>query len=255
MLYRKLIKGRYTDDLLTSVSMLYNGSYIENQIEGYKTLNVYGREMQSFEVDMIRRTYTHGSIRFDKSLPPRIIDVEYRLISKSSEEQEIKYDKLKSILYTDNVVPIVFKDEPDYTYYGEYQSSEKVNTNTLNIVSSFSIICYDPHKYGKEITTSGSITVETRYKTYPTLIKVSTSSSVSSMYITNGRQYIRLKGVINSGSRVEIDVINQTLKVNGQVRNDLIDLASDFENFEIKKGQTVRTNNGSVTVIQREVKL
>ena len=241
-------------DNLSSVSMLFNGQYLEELIDGYMTLNVFGREMIDYDIDAERRNGGDGVIRFSKSLPPRTLEIEYQLLSDTPEEQQTKYNKLMQILSTKNIVPIKFRDEPDFEFTGEYQSSEKVDSKKLNIVSSFSILCPDPFKYKSEIKTTGIISVETIYETYPSRINILIPAATNLVTVSNTltKKVIRLQGEIGANSNIELDVINQTIKINGQLRNDLIVLNSDFENFEIRKGDTITTNVGTIEVYQRE---
>lgn len=239
---------------LPSVALKFNGIYLEEKLEGYRTLNVSGREMLSYDIQSDRRMSGHGSIRYGKTLPSRVISVQYRLKAESAMHLQYKFNQLRRLLYSEGLVPISFLDEPETTYYGEFESAENVPEDRLTVVSRFGLFCPDPHKFGDVITTSGLVSIDTFYETYPVKIILTTASATNSIDITNGEQTIQLRGEINGGSRIVMDVVNQTVQVNGDSRRDLLDLHSDFENFEIKKGQMVTTNNGTIELQMREVK-
>lgn len=238
---------------LPSVAMKFNGYYIEEKIEDYLTLNVSGREMLSYDIQSERRSHGHGSIRYGKSLPSRIITVQYYLKADSSAKLQYRFNKLRKALYSTDVVPIEFADEPGATYYGEFESAETIPADRLSIISTFSIFCPDPFKYRNAIVTDGEVVTETFYPTIPHKILVSTSTTTNAIDISNGNQVIQLRGEVNAGTNIQIDVENQSVYANGVERLDLIDLHSDFENFTVENGQTVTTSNGTIELHVREV--
>ncbi len=237
---------------LSSVAMIFNDRYLE-EIDGYQTLNVSGREMLSYDIQSDRRS-GDGSIRYGKTKPSRVITVQYKLEASTAEELQAKYNELRRYLHSDDLVPIRFLDEPDTVYFGEFEGAESIPPERLTVVSSFTIFCPDPEKYSKLTETNGEINIDTFYKTYPEKITVVTDSATNAIDITNGEQTIQLRGEMNAGSRIELFVKEQELLFNGRERRDFIDLHSDFENFEIKNGQTITTSNGSLKVEMREIK-
>lgn len=239
---------------LPSVALKFNGKYLEEQIEGYWTLNVSGRELIGYDIESDRRLSGHGSIRYGKTLPSRIISVQYRLESESAAHLQYKFNQLRKELYSDDVVPLTFEDEPDTVYFGEFEGAESVPDDRLTVVSRFTLFCPEPFKYSELRTTDGEVTVDTFYQTFPEKITVITETATNSIDISNGEQTIQLRGEINGNSVIELDVKSQTVTVNGNERNDYVDLHSDFENFEIKQGQTVTTTNGTLELQMREVK-
>lgn len=238
---------------LPSVALQFNGKYIEEEIEGYRTLNVSGREMISYDIERDRRVSGNGSIRYGKTLPSRIISVQYRLEAESAAHLQYKFNVLRRFLHTEDVVPLNFYDEPGTTYFGEFESADEVPEDRITVVSRFTLFCPDPYKYGNLVTTDGEVAIDTFYQTFPERISVTTETSTNSIDISNGEQAIQLRGEISANSLIVIDVVNQTVRVNGEERRDYIDLHSDFENFEIKSGQMVTTTNGMLELRMREV--
>ena len=68
---------------LPSEAMKYNGVYLENEIPGYRTLYVQGRELMGAEVRDKQITGLDGSVYYGKTYPPRTIVVGYQLIAAS----------------------------------------------------------------------------------------------------------------------------------------------------------------------------
>lgn len=127
-----------------AVSM--NDKYIENEIEGYRTLHVVGRELLESEI-IERQIGNEDGAQFQgKRNTTRVITVTYSLTAKTPEEFRDKFNKLSLILDQDQA-KIVFYDEPDKYFIGTKSSVEAVPEGLLNVVSSFDIYCADPYKY------------------------------------------------------------------------------------------------------------
>ena len=79
---------------LPSEAMQINGVYIENEIEGYRTLYVKGRESLSPEFETVEINTKDGSMRKSRKYPARIITVGYQLRADSAEAfREAKQNK------------------------------------------------------------------------------------------------------------------------------------------------------------------
>lgn len=238
---------------LSSVAMNFNGMYFEEEIEGYETINVSGREMISCDMNYQRREHGDGAIRYGKTKPPRYIGVQYKITANTAQELQEKFNQLRRLLHTEDVVPIHFRDEPGVTYYGEYESTDDVPENQLTFFSRFTLFCPDPDKRRNTVTTDGEVEIDTFYTTIPKRILVTVSETTNRVQVTNGEQTISLTGEFNAGTEIEINPKEQDVHVNGVERWDVIDLHSDFENFVIQNGQTVTTEQGELEIEMREV--
>lgn len=263
MNYKLMQRNTVTDSNLTSVSTFFNGQYIEDVIDGFKTLNVYGREMISRDFDTVRRPYADGSIRYGKTIPPRYIRVEYQLLSDTPEEQQDKFNQLMKLLNTKYTDTLRFKDEPQYRFFAEFEKADEVNARTLNIVSFITFLCVDPYKYGDDITNQVTFPYvfkdDSKYGLQVTKIEIKTNFSAEQGYLSNGRETIRfVKGLIPDGAKIILDFLRQEVilqHTTTNVRNDLIDLNSDFENFELQDGDTLTTPaewQATLTITKRE---
>lgn len=141
---------------LPSEAMKYNGVYLEDEIPGYRTLYVSGRELMESEVRDKQITGIDGSIYYGKSYPPRTIKVGYQLIAKDNESFRSAFNKMNKILDAEQV-QIIFADEIDKYYIGTKIGNDEPDTGTNAIVSELEIYCPDPRKYAtalKEFTAS-----------------------------------------------------------------------------------------------------
>ena len=78
-----------------------NGEYIENQITGYRTLYVTGRELLESDIAETQLGDSDGTEFQSKRNVPRTITVGYQLLSDSPEEQREKYNRLMATVVRD----------------------------------------------------------------------------------------------------------------------------------------------------------
>lgn len=132
--------------VLPSEALQINGSYIEDQISGYRTLSVQGREALSPELETFETGVRDGSTLKSKRYPARIITVKYQLIAGSNEAFREAYNKLGGILDVENA-QLIFNDEQDKYFTGTPCGIEAVEPGRNAVVGTFDILCIDPFKY------------------------------------------------------------------------------------------------------------
>ena len=162
--------------VLPSEALKINGEYIENQVSGYRTLNVKGREALSPDVVTYTTGIRDGSRIKSKRFPERIITVTYQIIAATNEEFREAYNKLASVLNVENA-ELIFDDEPDKFFIGTPCIIDTVTPGRNAVVGNFEILCADPFKYSVieyEATTDldeTSILVDYNgtYKAFPVL--------------------------------------------------------------------------------------
>lgn len=239
-------------DYLSSVAMEFNGTIIENELEGYRTLKVSGRETISNE--LVIESVHEGDITLDSHLPSRSIQVTYEMKTETSELFQEQYKSLRKLLTTDEEVPIKFADEPYTTYFGRLSTMEAPRDDSNTVVSTFIIHCDSPYKFGDLITTNGQVAIDTFYKTYPERIILEIPTTLNSIEIKNGTERITATGTFNAESEVVVKFKKEevTMTVNGVEATYTIDLQSDLENFELRQGQAITSPHGEITLEMRE---
>lgn len=235
---------------LPSVAMTYDGTTLENLIEGYRTITVSGRETSDvvYEGDNVK----FGTIITKQRIAYRPLAVKFMLKASTNEAFQEKFKQLMAVLYRKKDVAITFADDPDTHFYGRYSKFETVPVDRNQIITSFEIYCQDPLKYGPTIETNGEVTINTIYETAPEEILVTPSSTIDHLEITNGTYTIRLDGNIALGNEVKILFKEQEIYVNGIISTYMFALNSDFENFQIQQGETITSSNGSLILKARE---
>ena len=162
--------------VLPSEALKINGEYIENQISGYRTLNVSGREGLSPELSVYETGVRDGSVINGKRFPARTIIVKYQITAESSEAFREAYNQLAYILNVEDA-ELIFNDEQDKFFIGTPSYIGEVEPGMNCVVGEFEITCADPFKYSVieyEATPSldeSSILIDYNgtYKAYPTL--------------------------------------------------------------------------------------
>ena len=163
--------------VLPSEALKINGAYIEDQIAGYRTLNVSGREAHSPDVETYSTGVRDGSSIKSKRYPERIIVVTYQLIAESNEAFREAYNKLAQILDVEDA-ELIFNDEQDKFFVGTPCIIGGVNPGMNSVVGEFEIVCADPFKYSvieyeaEADLDAGSVLIDYNgtYKSFPKLV-------------------------------------------------------------------------------------
>lgn len=241
---------------LPEKAMSYEGKYLENQIPGYLTLDVVGRE--SLDTELQTDEIHVGSIISNQKLKSRTLAVEYGLMFENYEDSQFKFNKIKQFLFRKEDVPIVFNDENGILFYGRLSSMEQPTYHTNEFATGkIEIFCQNPLKRSRIKELSNVITMDSPIETTPQkiVVKLATNSSIK---ITNKRSGAKIKvtnAAIYSDNLVEFDFEQGKVFVNGVDRTAILDLDSDFENFYIHRGDELICSNGVMTIYANEVYL
>lgn len=131
---------------LPSEALKINGEYIENQITGYRTLYVSGREGLAPELTTIETGSRDGSVLNYRRYPSRKITVGYQLLASSPENFRKAYNQLGSILNVEDS-ELIFADEPDKFFIGHHSSMGDVESGRNCVTGEFEFTCLNPFKY------------------------------------------------------------------------------------------------------------
>lgn len=140
------VDERAAGSSLPSEAMKINGKYIENEIEGYRTLYVLGRELTEEEITELQIGMIDGAEYRGRRTVSRTITVGYQLLSDTPEQFRARFNQLNAILRQEEA-EIIFADEPDKYFIGTKSNAGDVPEGRLNVTGEFSIYCCDPRKY------------------------------------------------------------------------------------------------------------
>lgn len=138
-----------SESVLPSEAMQFNGEYLEELIEGYRTLYVKGRDTLSPEIEIGEVGVRDGGYLKNKRFPARTITVGYQLLASDENAFRAKFNALNGILNTEDA-QLIFHDEEDKYFTGTPNGFGDVPEGRNNITSEFEIICADPFKYSVE---------------------------------------------------------------------------------------------------------
>lgn len=131
---------------LPKEALSINGEYLENSVEGYRTLSTTGRELIGQEISSEVIGTRDGAL-FDYSrTPDRVITVRYQLKAKTAEEFREAYNKLNKIIRQPEA-QLIFNDENDKYFIGTLQEVSAPDQGSNIVTGEFSFYCADPYKY------------------------------------------------------------------------------------------------------------
>lgn len=235
---------------LTSVAMTFNGTTIDGEVLGYRTLKVEGRESLSADVSETDYLYSAGS-RFQKHRrKARDLKVSFAITVDTKETYLKSFQKLRGLLstYDDKEKQVIFADDLDYYYTGSVTEITAEPVDTIDgyaATGEITIHCTDPNKYSveqKTVTgdnsTDGEITFTFDYDgTAPAnvYVKLNLNTAEDYLILTDTNKHIIVGG---TADRVGTDYYksSETLKHIG---------ADDFDaiyNFATELNHNISTS-------------
>lgn len=158
--------------MYTQKSMMFNGVYFEDEIEGYTTIGVSGRERAEIETTSLSVGNRDGAIFRNNKYKSRTLTISFILegaeLDFNADETELieRMNKLNALLDVEDEVQIIFRDEPDKFYMGIPTGSASIARELGIIKGSFQIFCPDPFKYSIEVFSATPIKDEDGYNTF-----------------------------------------------------------------------------------------
>lgn len=188
---------------LPTEAMSYNGVYLENEIDGYRTLSVTGRELMESEVTDQEIDGMDGSYYRYKTTPARTITVKYQLRARGSREYREAYNKMNKLLSGEQV-KVIFNDESDKYFIGTKTSNTQVDGGSNNVIGEIEIYCSDPRKYSsieKEFTATDGVLNIVNEGTVPVSIDYEVQTTSETGYIG----LVSEEGIMQYGKVEELD--------------------------------------------------
>lgn len=206
---------------LPTEAMSYNGVYLENEIDGYRTLSVTGRELMESEVTDQEIDGMDGSYYRYKTTPARTITVKYQLRARGSREFRDAFNKMNKLLSGEQV-KVIFNDESDKYFIGTKTSNTQVDGGSNNVIGEIEIYCSDPRKYStteKEFTATDGVLNIVNEGTVPVSIDYDVQTTSETGYIG----LVSENGIMQYGKIEELD--GETYQ-----RSELLATIDDFIN-------------------------
>ena len=188
---------------LPTEAMSYNGVYLENEIDGYRTLSVTGRELMESEVTDQEIDGMDGSYYKYKTTPTRTITVRYQLLARGSREFRDAFNKMNKLLSGEQV-KVIFNDESDKYFIGTKTSNTQVDGGSNNVIGEIEIYCTDPRKYStteKEFVATDGVLNIVNEGTVPVSIDYDITTASETGYIG----LVSENGIMQYGKIEELD--------------------------------------------------
>ena len=144
--FRDTTDFRESQRILPSEAVMINGVYLENVINGYRTLYVKGREALSPEIEIGEVGVRNGAYLKNKRFPARILTVGYQIVSDSTNAFNLAFQQLNDLLNVEEA-QIIFADETDKYLTGTPSGYDEIPAGQLSIKGEYTITCTDPFKY------------------------------------------------------------------------------------------------------------
>lgn len=234
---------------LPAEAMSYDGVFLENEIDGYRTLNVSGRELMSANITSSSIDGINGSQYQNRTYPSRTITVKYQLIAKNDRAFREAFNKMNYLLSKEQV-KVIFNDEPDKYFIGTKQGNDDIDPGINSIIGEFEIYCSDPFKYAttkKEFEATledGDLVAN--------IVNDGTEDAVIDYEITNNAETGYL-GIVSDNGVMEFGKIDEADGENYE-QNETLATLSDIINAKDDKGgydvmHPRYGSNGSLTTV------
>jgi predicted phage tail component-like protein len=163
------------NNYLPSAAFKINGTFLENLVTGYHTLNASGKWTLPKELITAETSIRSGSIFMNSRYPAREIEIEYFLDGSGWDSLQTAYTSLMRYLDTENA-EIIFNGEPDKYVKGYFVMGKDIEETVWTRHGTFTIVCMDPFKYSTTeyettaVSNQFSVTYNGTYKAYPTFV-------------------------------------------------------------------------------------
>lgn len=134
---------------LPTEAVSINGQYIENVLDGYRTLYTKGRESLGAELNTYSVGTADGEKFKNKRYPAREITVGFQLIADTAEEFREKFTNLNNLLSLDEA-DFIFNDETDKFFSGYPIMNAEVEAGQNSVKGEWKIYCAYPFKRSVE---------------------------------------------------------------------------------------------------------
>lgn len=248
-----------------SIQTVFDGINLDQELAGFSTLSVSGREALAREVDTQRyRSVAALSAITSSVLATRQIVVKYAMDTKSKRDYIEQFEQLNSILQKPSGC-LIFTDDPGFFYVGSLHGTAELNGGLYKQVGTLNFTLATPYKRSVDRETwSGRIF---RKKTlFPVELEKAEVRVVTSgkrfviRNLTTAKKIILdVKEPLKAGSLLTFDFLSA--KVYSDTDPNLmpgLDLMSDFEDFVIHDSDEVALEGGTGNTISftyREVRL
>ena len=229
---------------------IWGGSVLDEVIPGFRTLNVTGRELMSPQLSMTARVGGDGVWVDHARLPERYIYVE-ALVLNYNEAARLNAKLHKGLQ------ELAFTDAPGWLFQAFYHGYKAPKNDRRQQVITLTFVCPDPYARSAAQVSTGTLAGEPGYPVALESIVAVPEAAGASLRITCGQHNLYITGPIAAGAVYKVSWLGSPiLTENGQPAANRLELASDYEGFSVKAGDTITsTPAAALTITYRERRL
>lgn len=254
MLYKFIDTNEANLRSLASIQVIINDYNLDQNLCGYRTLNVSGRSVVGRDIDTFKYSarkiqgYKSNRSRFDNrgsnifygsDLQGVLIEVEFLLHGKDNKEFRRRLSKLTNLIHQEQA-QWVFTDDPTYYYVGTINEMEDFKEDSNIIKSTFKIICVDSYKTSvtaHDLTGSGTriqmLDIDEIVSIEDVILTL--KEDTNKLIIKNQNQDLKIiiDHDFKSGDVLTFSP-DEDIKINGRNAMTRLDILSDKEDFNIQ---------------------
>lgn len=133
------------------LSASIDGIWLEDEVPGFMTSYVQGRESYNINIDEITSKRIAGSRYSGRQVPSRDLDIHYYITTDTYEQFQQSFNKLRKLLWQKEEVRIIFGDEPNMFYVGTpTATTPSYLVDHHSAEGDITIHCCKPFKYSVE---------------------------------------------------------------------------------------------------------
>lgn len=265
----------------SKVQTIIDGINLDETINGFMTLAVYGRELVGRNIETAEfkkvqtgtgtRTYknknknisSYESRFISSSIVPREFTIKFVLKAKDEQDYFSKFEELNYYLDKEDI-QIRFTDDKEFYYWGTVTKVESPQEDNLQAICSISFEVSNPFKFKVDLekinfNTRTKITKDTRYPLKIEKIKINLKAVGDKLILknlTDGKRIIFDKN-FTADDFIIIDFNDWSIRGKGDENfYKYLDIHSQLEEFGINTFDEIETSlNCDVEIEYREVRL
>ena len=221
-------------------AVCFNGIWLDDEITGFQTLNVQGREVADRKVE----TYETGSNMGENFkrvyYKPRTITVTYQLKASTNTEFREYYDQLNYYLGVEQA-KLIFNDESNKYFIATKASNKEVDPGLNNVISTIEFLCADPRKYSvvernfeAELSDDGVLEVQ---------IQNSGTEAAPVSYTVTHKHENGFIGIVSEHGAIQLGNMDEVDGVEKQRSEELFRYDSPIDFDAMTDGQGILTEN------------
>lgn len=201
--------------VLMPEALTFGGVNIDEELAGYRTLNVSGRENFTRSVNTANST-ADGELFISSKIDTAELTIKYQLNADTIDEFNRRYTQLKYWLQGEEK-PFYFADENEFVRYGTVTSLNNDTVGEINTTGTITIKMTDPFRHGQLKTVSGTGTLvfndpQMKYQQNIDKIYFNITTQTNTLTLTIDNYKLSISGSFTVGSLITIDFNSLTIK-------------------------------------------